>query len=458
MWRPALVAAVLVAVASAAAGGHASTRLTLRPAWSDEVTLSSKHAARVPTSVRRTSTWCGTTSPTDRPPVATGYPIHVYYAYPAGGGGTDQSATVAPQIEDMIDQIDAWWQREDPSREPRFDMYAAPCGPQVDLQVLPLSVITTSTGDPHLVYDQVWSQLQTQPDAATSKYLVFVDQVNTGNVCGVGGPADDATLGGTAMGVATVLLASCSGADLASVAAHELLHAVTPASGFVGSPHTCPGDLFHVCDSNGDVLYPYTEIGSHITSIQLDVGHDDYWAGTAPVNLQVQPWFIHTQDQAQLALTVGGQGTVTSDIPGLDCTASCSTSWDRGDALNLAAAPGAGERFVRWSGGCTGSASCSLTLDAAKQVGALFAPATFGLTVQVRGSGAVTSRPGGLACRSGACSKPFTSYVPVVLTEKPAKGWRFTGWSGACHGTRATCSVAMTAPAAARATFAKKRA
>jgi hypothetical protein len=53
--------------------------------------------------------------------------------------------------------------------------------------------------------------------------------------------------------------------------------------------------------------------------------------------------------------------------------------------------------------------------------------------------------------------RKVTSYVPVVLTARAAKGWRFAAWTGACHGKRPTCSVPMTAPASAHATFAKKR-
>jgi Divergent InlB B-repeat domain len=205
------------------------------------------------------------------------------------------------------------------------------------------------------------------------------------------------------------------------------------------------------------VLYPYVESGIPLTSLQLDYGHDDYWAGTAPVNLQVQPWFRHVQDQVHLDVAVSGQGTVTSDLPGIDCTATCGTDWDRGDAIRLTAAPATGERFVRWGGVCTGDSGCGLTLDVSKSVTALFAPQTYPLTVRVAGRGTVTSLPRGLTCRRGGCTKPFTSYTAVFLAAKAAKGWRFSGWSGACRAKKTACSVPMTAATAVRATFAKAR-
>jgi hypothetical protein len=116
--------------------------------------------------------------------------------------------------------------------------------------------------------------------------------------------------------------------------------------------------------------------------------------------------------------------------------------------------PGNGLRFVRWSGDCTGPL-CGLTLDGPKSVSAFFAPATFRLTVSVTGSGKVSSKPSGIACKP-RCKFAFTSFSPVKLTAKPIKGWRLRGWSGGCHGARATCSVPMTAAASARAIFVKK--
>jgi hypothetical protein len=448
---------VLLALATALAAGRAHARPVLpAPGPVDEVTeaASPAHAA-APSRATRSSTWCGTTSPTDRPPAVTGYGIRVVYAIPSDG--TDQSATAAPQISDVLDQVTSWWQREDPSRAPRFDMYAAPCGLQYDLTVVRIPTLSVATTDPHQAFADIWNQFETDPSAPTTKFLVFLDDVDTGDICGVGSMAESAVLGQPSYGVASVFLDSCNGADQATVAAHELLHAVSPAAGFVGAPHTCPGDLYHVCDSTGDVLYPYVGIGIPLTSLQLDVGHDDYWAGTAPVNLQVQPWFRHVQDQVRLGLTLTGQGTVQSDLPGIDCSASCGTDWDRGDAIQLTATPAAGERFVRWSGGCTGGSDCALTLDASKDVTALFAPDTYPLTVRVAGSGTVTSLPRGLTCRHSGCTKPFASYTAVFLTAKAAKGWRFSAWSGACRGKKTSCSVPMTAATAVRATFAKKR-
>ena len=448
----------MVCLALCAVTGNEAGRATSPAPFAPDSTTMTRSPLRyaAPRTVHRVAAWCGTTATADRAPAVTGYSIRVLYAIPADGA--DNSATVAPSISDWIDQVDAWWQREDPSRLPRFDMYAAPCGPQVDLQVVRLNSVSVANTDGHQVFQSVWTQLATEADAGSTKYLVFLDDVDTGNLCGVGGPAGNSGLGSPSMGVAIVFLASCNGADRPTVAAHELLHSVNPATLLQGAPHLCSGDVAHVCDSSGDALYPYVEAGIPLNSLQLDVNHDDYWAGTAPVNLQVQPWFKHTQDQVHLALAIAGTGEVTSDIPGLDCTATCGSDWDRGDVIDLTPEPADGYRFIKWTGaGCSGVADCSLTLDAAKNVSALFAPDTYQLRVSVTGKVTVSSTPLGIRCTRRTCAKAFTSYYPVFLAAKPAKGWRLKSWTGACHGARLTCRLGMTAPSAARATFVKKR-
>lgn len=78
------------------------------------------------------------------------------------------------------------------------------------------------------------------------------------------------------------------------------------------------------------------------------------------------------------------------------------------------------------------------------------------LTVSKHGSGAgtVTSSPGGISCGT-TCSASFTEGTVVTLTARPAAGSVFSGWSGACSGTR-TCKVTMTAAKSVVAGFVPK--
>ncbi|WP_239797185.1 InlB B-repeat-containing protein [Candidatus Nitrotoga arctica] len=68
------------------------------------------------------------------------------------------------------------------------------------------------------------------------------------------------------------------------------------------------------------------------------------------------------------------------------------------------------------------------------------------------GNGTVISSPDGINCGT-RCNAPFTRGTNVTLTATPASGFIFSGWSGACSGTSATCSVAMNTPQSVTATF-----
>ncbi len=123
--------------------------------------------------------------------------------------------------------------------------------------------------------------------------------------------------------------------------------------------------------------------------------------------------------------------------------------------VQLAATPATGSVFAGWSGACSGAAACSVTVNAVSSVTATFnIPMTsFPLTVALAGSGTgtVSSSPSGINCGQ-TCSANFTSGTVVQLSETPATGSKFTGWSGACSGT-AACSVTLNAAATVTATF-----
>lgn len=80
---------------------------------------------------------------------------------------------------------------------------------------------------------------------------------------------------------------------------------------------------------------------------------------------------------------------------------------------------------------------------------------TFKLDVSRTGSGAglVSSVPAGIQCGSD-CSETYPAGTRITLTAAPGAGSSFTGWSGACSGTAATCSVTMDRALQAGAGFA----
>jgi len=153
-----------------------------------------------------------------------------------------------------------------------------------------------------------------------------------------------------------------------------------------------------------------------------------------------------------LTVTRSGTGTVASTPAGIDCGSDCSEPYPAGTSVSLTATPAAGYAFSGWSGACTGTGTCSLTLSAAKSVTATFqALPKYTLTLKRSGSGTITSSPTGITCGSD-CSEAYYSGTVVTLTAVPATGYKFSGWSGACTGTGA-CTLTMTAAKTATATF-----
>lgn len=76
------------------------------------------------------------------------------------------------------------------------------------------------------------------------------------------------------------------------------------------------------------------------------------------------------------------------------------------------------------------------------------------VTVTRTGSGVVSSSPAGIDCGgAGGCSAMFPSGVPIELTAVGQGGTAFAGWSGACAGQPAVCTVIPTADVTVGATF-----
>ena len=391
--------------------------------------------------------WCGSPSVQDRAPAVAGRTIRVLYVIPSDGA--DRTVELAPRISGDVDEIAAWWRTQDAEREPRFDRASFPCGPQADIITLRLPDSATAITPGTVRFERIANAVTaTTGTPGYEKHLVYYDgPTDNDRICGQGGGTADGP------GIAIVYLSSCSGVPTPPVAAHELLHAfgALPAG---GPPNACPDTRAHPCDSDTDLLYPFADT-TPLGSLILDFGRNDYYGHSGGwLDVQDSLWLRLVTRQVPLTLGIAGTGSVESDIPGVDCAASCTTEWDAGTSVSLDALAGEGQRFVRWSGACTGTLRCEVALSAAASVGVLFAPARFGVVVSVAGQGAVTGA--GAPCRLARCVRQAPSYAPLRLRATAAKGWRLAGWTGACSGRTAVCTLPMTRTSAVRARFAKK--
>jgi phospholipase C len=135
-----------------------------------------------------------------------------------------------------------------------------------------------------------------------------------------------------------------------------------------------------------------------------------------------------------------GAGTITSSPSGISCPGTCTASFATGTKVTLTETTGSNYFFGGWSGACTGSGSCSVTMSAAETVTPAFTPGE-GVTIAITGAGAVSSSPAGITC-PGTCSWNFPQNTAITLTASPTND--FTGWTGGgCSGT-STCNFTVT--------------
>jgi hypothetical protein len=148
-----------------------------------------------------------------------------------------------------------------------------------------------------------------------------------------------------------------------------------------------------------------------------------------------------------------GQGTVTSSPLGINCGSTCSAKFTQDAAVTLTAASATGSVFSGWSGACSGTGPCKVTMKDNTAISANFT-SNFYLSILKTGNGTVKSAPAGVNCGT-VCSTYYAPGTVVTLTATPAPGQLFAGWSGGgCSGTAMTCVITVNGNTTISADFA----
>jgi phospholipase C len=101
--------------------------------------------------------------------------------------------------------------------------------------------------------------------------------------------------------------------------------------------------------------------------------------GTASASVTITVGTTSSPIQLAVNSAGSGAGTLTSSPAGIDCPGSCTASFAKGTAVVLTATPDSGSTFLGWSGPCTGTATCNLTLGANTTATATFESGTAGI-------------------------------------------------------------------------------
>ncbi len=151
------------------------------------------------------------------------------------------------------------------------------------------------------------------------------------------------------------------------------------------------------------------------------------------------PGTTPASDQLMVNKAGPGSGTVTSSPSGIDCGSTCSAAFSSGASVTLTATPAGSSTFTGWGGDCSGTGTCTLSMDKAHVVLANFsAPGTtYSLTVNAGNNGSVTP--------SGATTRAAGEVVNITAT--PNSGFHFVNWTGnwgmIAHTTGAATTITM---------------
>jgi aryl-phospho-beta-D-glucosidase BglC (GH1 family) len=113
-----------------------------------------------------------------------------------------------------------------------------------------------------------------------------------------------------------------------------------------------------------------------------------------------------------------GTGTVTSAPSGVNCGTTCSANYATGTSVTLTAAAASGSTFAGWSGACTGTAGCTVSMTAARNV-----TATFNTT----GTGGMCANPVTFTNNTGNFN---TAGAVCYRTNATINGWGCSNFDG----------------------------
>lgn len=205
---------------------------------------------------------------------------------------------------------------------------------------------------------------------------------------------------------------------------YDLMIVADPVEG--GTTNPAPG------------LHPYLEGTPVVVLAEPASGYEfDSWSGDC-------------NGTGACSVTMDGDKTVTANFRAImyDLTVNVNPdgggttspaegvhSYAIGTPVSVTADPAAHYLFVEWTGDCTGTGACDLTMDGAKEVTANFALEEFDLTLSVDPASSGTLDPA-----IGTHSYAYGSVVDVIPT--PAQGYQFAYWTGDCSGT-GSCQVTI---------------
>ncbi len=118
------------------------------------------------------------------------------------------------------------------------------------------------------------------------------------------------------------------------------------------------------------------------------------WNGEVTLGAEIESSFREIKTSLVLTKAGAGSGTVTSAPAGMDCGATCTAAFQEASTVSLTPEAAAGSSFAGWSGACSGTGACTVTIgEDLSSVGAEFVSTTPGGGTHEPGPGGAPPAP-----------------------------------------------------------------
>jgi Ca2+-binding RTX toxin-like protein len=135
-----------------------------------------------------------------------------------------------------------------------------------------------------------------------------------------------------------------------------------------------------------------------------------------------------------LTVTTSGSGSGRVTGPDIDCGPDCTETYTHGTVVVLNATAASGSSFTGWTGACSGTGSCTVTMSAAKAVTAMFVDTAPPDTAVTSGpSGLTTSRDASFGFISSETGSSFRCRVDGGAWEACTSPKSYVGLADGSH-------------------------
>ena len=140
---------------------------------------------------------------------------------------------------------------------------------------------------------------------------------------------------------------------------------ITPSQGTCSGTTslTCTiGSLATNASATVNVIIKPTASGVYTTTATVESGEDDPVMTNNTVSESTT--VSSPSDLARVNVARQGQGKVTSNPVGINCSTTCVSYFNPGTQVTLTATPDTGWEFIRWEGACSGTVpTCVITTN-----------------------------------------------------------------------------------------------